>query len=573
MSLPPNRRWANPTWELLSRDRLAAFRALFLGFALVLLSGLILVHVQHAAETGGFVRMVVAGGLLALYWVHGHRRAEFRARFLPLEGLLVATVGTAMHDAPALIGLCYSAIQFRALYGRRFEATLAVGMYVALYIGMRIWLLEPGASVPAVLGIEVLAFVLGGFLMHTLAEVLARDERRAESLRESEQRFRAVVENLREALLITDRDDRIILANSRVRDVLGYEPDDVIGRYATELLLPPEQASAFADRLERRLSGQVELYEVELIRKDGARIMAEVSASPYRDMAGNVIGTLGAISDITEQKQLEERLRQATHMEAVGQLAGGVAHDFNNLLTVINCHAELLRTDVGQPDATRESATEISRAAQRGATLTAQLLAFSRRQMLQPRRIVLSDIVAVAVPALRRLVHCGVSIDATDDGLRAEINADPGQIQQVLESLVRNASEAIRDVGRITIDTRRARRTEMPGDTALAEAPADHYLVLSVTDTGAGMSDSVRSHLFEPFFTTKGPGEGTGLGLASVYGIVRQSGGLVDVESTPSVGTTFRIYLPAMPAEPVQLRAPALPRATPARIARAKGAR
>jgi signal transduction histidine kinase len=193
--------------------------------------------------------------------------------------------------------------------------------------------------------------------------------------------------------------------------------------------------------------------------------------------------------------------------------------------------------------------------------------------MLQPRRIILSDIVAGAVPALRRLVHDGVSIDATDDGLRAEVNADPGQIQQVLESLVRNASEAIRDAGRVTIDTRRAHRTELPGDTALAEAPADHYIVLSVADTGVGMSDSVRSHLFEPFFTTKGPGEGTGLGLASVYGIVRQSGGLVDVDSVPSVGTTFRIYLPVMPAEPLQLRAPDLPTATPARIARAKGAR
>ena len=365
-----------------------------------------------------------------------------------------------------------------------------------------------------------------------------------DALRESEQRFRSVAENLREALMITDTHDRIILANSAVRDVLGYEPHEVVGKNATDLLLPQAQRNVFRDRLLRRLSGEAELYEAEMLRKDGTHIYAEVSASPYRDASGRIIGTLGAISDVSERKRLEDRLRQAMRMEAVGQLAGGVAHDFNNLLTVIKCHTELLLADLRQDDPDRESVAEIERAATRAASLTQQLLAYSRKQLLQPRRVVLGEVLRSIAPVLRRLVASSVELDLHTDDSTGEVLADPLQLEYVLTTMTRNSNDAMPHGGRITIEARVLDLPNTEPSMNTQEMPSGRYAVISFDDTGVGMEPDVMSHVFEPFFTTKAPGAGSGLGLASVYGIVRQSGGFVDVESTPNVGTTFRIYLP-----------------------------
>ena len=375
-----------------------------------------------------------------------------------------------------------------------------------------------------------------------------RNER---ALRESEERFRSVADCLREALLITDAHDRIILANQRVRDVLGYDPEAIIGRSATDLLLPPEKRSAFRDRVGRRFRGEAELYEIELIRGDGRTIVAEVSASPYRDTDGVIIGTLGAISDITEQKRLEERVRQGTRLEAVGQLAGGVAHDFNNLLTVIKVHAELLRDELNAADPARSSVMEIERAADRAADVTGQLLAFSRKQLMQPRRVALEELLRETVPVLEKLASAQVEISTTFDGSRPTVFADPTQIENVLIALVRNACDAMPDGGHVLIAT--ATQTLGARDLALQNQhlPAGSYTVLSVTDTGTGMEETVQQRLFEPFFTTKEVGAGSGLGLASVFGTVRQSGGYVDVRSVPGKGTTFTIYLPTIADAPL----------------------
>jgi signal transduction histidine kinase len=296
--------------------------------------------------------------------------------------------------------------------------------------------------------------------------------------------------------------------------------------------------------MRRRLNGETELYETELIRKDGKRIFAEVSAGPYRDASGRIIGTLGAVSDISERHRLEDRLHHAMRMEAIGQLAGGVAHDFNNLLTVIKCHTELLLDELRKGDPTRDGVAEIARAAQRGATLTQQLLAFSRKQFLQPRRLALAAIVTEAVPMLRREVEVDVKLVTLADDPDVHVFADPLQLEQVLLTLVRNADEAMPRGGRITIETRALELHDKHLHGATQEMPGGRYALLSVSDTGVGMTPEVLARVFEPFFTTKGPGEGTGLGLASMYGIVRQSGGYVDVESIPNVGTVFRIYLP-----------------------------
>jgi two-component system cell cycle sensor histidine kinase/response regulator CckA len=392
-----------------------------------------------------------------------------------------------------------------------------------------------------------------------LAVDVTHRKRAEDALRESEQRFRSVAENLREALMITDTHDRIILANSRVREVLGYEPDEVAGKNATDLLLPPARRNVFRDRLRRRLNGEVELYEAEMVRKDGTRIYTEVSASPYRDASGRIIGTLGAISDITERKRLEDRLRQAMRMEAVGQLAGGVAHDFNNLLTVIKCHTELMRGEMRPNDPAREGVAEIERAATRGATLTQQLLAFSRKQLLQPRRVVLGEVLASIMPVLRRIIASSVELDLHTDASTGEVLADPLQLEYVLVTMARNSNDAMPHGGRITIEARVLELSDTDPSMNTLEMPSGRYAVVSFDDTGAGMEPAVMERVFEPFFTTKAPGEGSGLGLASVYGIVRQSGGFVDVESTPNVGTTFRIYLPLATAHtPTVPSSPAL---------------
>jgi signal transduction histidine kinase len=284
-----------------------------------------------------------------------------------------------------------------------------------------------------------------------------------------------------------------------------------------------------------------------MVRKDGTRFHAEVSAGPYRETSGVITGSVAAISDISERKGLEERVRQGMRLESVGQLAGGVAHDFNNLLTVIRLHTELLLAELPGGDPARESVAEIERSAARGATLTQQLLAFGRRQFLQPRRLRLGAIVADAMPTLRRFAGGRASLTWIDIESPDDVFVDPLRIGHLLSTLVTNASDAISDGGSITIETRVVDVLEEQSLHTTNGLPTGRFALLSVSDTGVGIPAEVLPRLFDPFFTTKPFGEGTGLGLASVYGIVRQSDGHISVESAPNLGTTFRIYLPVAP--------------------------
>ena len=247
--------------------------------------------------------------------------------------------------------------------------------------------------------------------------------------------------------------------------------------------------------------------------------------------------------NVAEREQLEEQLRQAQKMEAVGRLAGGIAHDFNNLLTVINGYSDLLLRQLSPEDPTRLKIEEIKRAGERAAALTHQLLAFSRKQVLQPKVLDLNAVVADVAKMLQRLIGEDIELVLSLNAALGQVEADPGQIEQVLMNLVVNARDAMPNGGRVVVETVNVEMREEYAAKHSVIRPG-HFVMLAVSDTGTGIDAETQAHIFEPFFTTKGPGKGTGLGLSTVYGIVKQSGGSVWVYSEVGVGTTFKVYLP-----------------------------
>jgi PAS domain S-box-containing protein len=282
-----------------------------------------------------------------------------------------------------------------------------------------------------------------------------------------------------------------------------------------------------------------------ILRPDGSPRWVHERGDVVRDAAGRTVRMIGVVQDITDRRELEELLRQSQKMEAVGRLAGGVAHDFNNLLTVITGRIELLLADGGLPSDLERDLELIGRTAERAASLTRQLLAFSRRQLLQPRVLDLGDLVAAMGGLLRRLVREDIQLVVHAGPEPCRVRADPSQLEQVLINLAVNASDAMPGGGLLSLRVERARLDE-PAARALGVRAGAHAL-LSVTDTGQGMDAATAARIFEPFFTTKGLGKGTGLGLATVYGIVTQSGGGIEVDTAPGRGTTFRIALPLAP--------------------------
>lgn len=284
-----------------------------------------------------------------------------------------------------------------------------------------------------------------------------------------------------------------------------------------------------------------------IIRPDGTAFPARLTASPIVTGA-KVTGVVVTFHDNTERQNLEQELRQLQKMEAIGQLAGGVAHDFNNLLTIINGHASLLLAESSATERVKRLAQPIRAAGERAAQLTQRLLAFSRRQMLEPKVVSINAVVTDIEPIIQRLLPEDISVRMRLDPAAGQITVDPGQLEQIILNLAVNARDAMSSGGQLIFETRR---------TEIARAfPDGHrlspgcYTVLSVSDTGVGMAASTKAHIFEPFFTTKDPGLGTGLGLSVVYGVVRQSGGHISVYSEPGMGTCFNIYFPSTATEP-----------------------
>jgi two-component system, cell cycle sensor histidine kinase and response regulator CckA len=325
--------------------------------------------------------------------------------------------------------------------------------------------------------------------------------------------------------------------------LLGLEEHRLLGTSIDELLHPEHAEMEGWEHLVRGEARTVDL-ETRWRRPDGKPLWMYLNASLVQDTAGEPLYLLLYLRDITERKSLEDQLRQAQKMEAVGQLAGGIAHDFNNLLTAILGSTELLLADTPPDDPRREDVQEISRSAHRAAALVRQLLAYSRKQVLQPRRVDLNAIVREMGAMLRRVVGEPIELRLDLDPGLGHVTADPGQLEQVIANLGVNARDAMPRGGTLTITTSNVTGR---GVTAAADeglSAAGPLVSLAVTDTGIGMDDEVRGRLFEPFFTTKELGRGTGLGLATVYGIVRQSGGHIQVRSRPGEGSSFTVYLP-----------------------------
>jgi PAS domain S-box-containing protein len=369
-------------------------------------------------------------------------------------------------------------------------------------------------------------------------------KRSEEALIRSEARYRSLVENAAYGIYRTTLDGQFLAVNPALAAMLGYESgDELLELGISSLYRDPAERDRLIERY--RQARKIDGVEVEWKRRDGTPIIVRLSGRTVQDEPDALQGFEMIVEDITERRSLENQFRQSQKMEAVGRLAGGVAHDFNNLLTAMLGYADLLGEQFSNDDPRQRDLEEIRRAAERAAALTRQLLAFSRKQVLQPRPLDLSAIVGGIEKMLRRLIGEDVQlVTRSGEGL-GRIKADAGQIEQVIMNLAVNARDAMPNGGLLTIETDNIELDENYARTHPSVTPGQ-YVMLGVSDNGCGMDAEVKWHLFEPFFTTKERGRGTGLGLATVYGIVQQSGGHISVYSEPGLGTTFRIYFPRL---------------------------
>jgi two-component system, cell cycle sensor histidine kinase and response regulator CckA len=373
------------------------------------------------------------------------------------------------------------------------------------------------------------------------------------ALRASESHYRSLVQNAPYGIYRSTVDGRFLAVNRALVTMLGYASEDEL--LAADVGIDVYRDPEVRQRLiaEHKAAHSITNVEVEWKRKDGKTIPVRLSGrAVFSSPVGEPDGFEMIVEDVTSRRALEEQLRQAQKMEAVGQLAGGVAHDFGNLITAIMGYSDLVLRQLSSEDPRRDDVLEIKRTAERAGALTRQLLAYSRRQMLQPQVIDVSALVGEMAGMLRRLIGEDIQL-VTVAREPAFAKADPGQLEQVVMNLALNARDAMPGGGRLTIETALVECDEIFARRHAGMAPGP-YLLLAVTDTGTGMTAETQAHLFEPFFTTKNPGVGTGLGLATVYGIVKQSGGFISVYSEPGQGSAFKIYLPRV-AEPATRRA------------------
>ena len=453
----------------------------------------------------------------------------------------------------------------------QYVALYAICCFIGLVVGEATGVLAPVGygGLPPLRGNQVVAFAVAAFGATMILTFGAVQHTFVRVMRRAQERYRLLLQMAPDMILSADRDGTIASANEAARlfalaaglsarssrevdTSRTSSPGTALIGSPVALLAHPDDRELLANDVVAAAGGESRQRELRLIGVDESTWYL-VSCNPIRE-DDRITGVLVVARDVTARKRdeealrrSEEQLRQSQKMEAIGRLAGGVAHDFNNLLTVIGTYSELLMQGIDEGNARKADVEEIYKATVRAASLTNQLLTFSRKQVFQPKLINLNDVVEGMEGLLRRLIHVGIKIETRAFDSLPPTRADPAQIEQVLLNLAVNARDAMPNGGLLRIETDEAFLDTEYATTHTGVAPG-RYVMLSVSDTGQGMDAATRARVFEPFFTTKSAGEGTGLGLATVYGIVQQSGGHIEVQSELGEGATFRIYLPVAPA-------------------------
>jgi PAS domain S-box-containing protein len=389
------------------------------------------------------------------------------------------------------------------------------------------------------------------YIVGTIRDI-TEQKKAEEALRQEKDRAQRYLDIAGVMLVALGTDGTVNLINKKGCQILGYDEEEIIGKNWFDNFIPKEMHQEIRDVFDELMQGtsSVRQYnENPVLTKKGAKRMVAWHNSLLTNGTGDIIGTLSSGEDITENRLLEEQLFQSQKMEAIGRLAGGIAHDFNNLLTAIIGYTDIIAKDAEIKHKHRSYIDEIKKSAERAATLTQQLLAFSRKQIMQPRVLNLNTMLKNTKNMLQRMIGEDITFRLQTETPIGMIKVDPGKIEQVVINLAVNARDAMPNGGTLEVETR-----NIFLDHAFCEmhkgANPGNYVLLSVHDTGKGIDNEIMTHIFEPFFTTKEIGKGTGLGLATVYGIVRQSGGYIEIQSQKGSGTTVAIYLPRVDEVP-----------------------
>src|SRR5277367_298829 len=361
---------------------------------------------------------------------------------------------------------------------------------------------------------------------------------------EREELFRLISENAADMIAVVDPSGHRLYSSPAYERILGYSAEELQNTSASEQVHPDDRKLVEEAANDARGGGAGRTIQYRMRHKDGSWRLIESGASAILNAQGKVEKLIIVNRDVSERRKLEEQFRQAQKMEAVGRLSGGVAHDFNNLLGVIIGYAEFLQENLDAENNLRGSVDEILKAGKRAASLTRQLLAFSRQQVLDPKVLDLNGVVSDMEKMLRRLIGEDVELSTVLGPDLGRLKADQGQLEQVVMNLVVNARDAMPQGGKLLIETQNMIMDEAFVRRYPYPVQPGPYVLLTVTDSGIGMDAETKARAFEPFFTTKEKGKGTGLGLSTVYGVVKQSGGYIDIDSAPGAGTTFKIYLP-----------------------------